>query len=138
MWEALCLNIYFVSASVAGGCWRAFGSSGFAHFIIIVPPHAVQKRFGFGSYGLRLAFQSSLFRGLFFWTRMKSQKGRKDSRAFTAQPNKQSKELRHKPTASTHAIYSVPPCFACLALQLDMLSFFPFFLCGHFLSKVLK
>ncbi len=43
-----------------------FGASGFAHFIIIVCPRAVHVRSGFGSSGLRLAYQSSLFRGLFF------------------------------------------------------------------------
>lgn len=76
------------------------------------------------------------FLGGFFWSRMKSQKGRKDSRASATHPFKQSKELRHKPTTSTHAIYSVPPCFACRALQFELLSFFLFFLCGHFLGSV--
>ena len=63
---ALCLNTFFVFASVAGGYWRAFGSSGFAHLSSIALKHAVRVRFGFGSSGSSLAFQSSLFRGLFF------------------------------------------------------------------------
>ena len=72
---ALCLNTFFVFASVAGGYWRAFGSSGFAHLSSIALKHAVRVRFGFGSSGLRLAFQSSLFRGLFFcWMRSRFQK----------------------------------------------------------------
>lgn len=42
-----------------------FGASGFAHLCFIVPLRVVRVRSGFGSSGLRLAYQSSLFRGLF-------------------------------------------------------------------------
>ncbi|MCE2893734.1 MAG: hypothetical protein LW721_04795 [Flammeovirgaceae bacterium] len=61
---ALCLNIYFVSASVAGGyrsgSGLALGHSWFRFF------PAVLGRFVSGSSGLSVQFQSSLFRGLFF------------------------------------------------------------------------
>lgn len=62
---APCLNIYFVSVSVAGGCWRAFGSSGVGHLFVIatcggtiVSTHSV-------CCGLKFLYHSSLFRGLF-------------------------------------------------------------------------
>ena len=61
---ALCLNISFVSASVAGGCRSVFGLA-FGHSCLLSVPLA-SKRFSSGSCGLRLQFQSSLFRGLFF------------------------------------------------------------------------
>ncbi len=51
---------------MAGGCWAVFGASGFAHSSFIVCPRAVRVRFGFGSSGLRLAYQSSRFKGAFF------------------------------------------------------------------------
>jgi hypothetical protein len=60
---ALCLNISFVSASVAGGyrsgLGLALGHSWFRFF------PAVLGRFASGSSGLSVLYQSSLFRGLF-------------------------------------------------------------------------
>ncbi len=61
---ALCLNISFMSASVAGGCRSVFGLA-FGHSCLLSVPLA-SKRFSSGSCGLRSQFQSSLFRGLFF------------------------------------------------------------------------
>lgn len=62
---ALCLNISFVSASVAGGCRSVFGLA-LGHSCLLSVPLA-SKRFSSGSCGLRSQFQSSLFRGLFFF-----------------------------------------------------------------------
>ena len=64
---ALCLNISFVSASVAGGCRSVFGLAS-GHSCLLFGPLA-SKRFSSGSCGLRLQFQSSLFRGLFLTNR---------------------------------------------------------------------
>ncbi|MFN7404922.1 MAG: helicase-related protein [Cyclobacteriaceae bacterium] len=54
-----------MSASVAGGCRSVFGLA-FGHSCLHGFPLA-SKRFSSGSCGLRLQFQSSLFRGLFFF-----------------------------------------------------------------------
>lgn len=62
---ALCLNISIVSASVAGGCRSVFGLA-LGHSCLLSVPLA-SKRFSSGSCGLRLQFQSSLFRGLFLF-----------------------------------------------------------------------
>ena len=60
---ALCLNISFVSASVAGGCRSVFGLA-LGHSCLLSVPLA-SKRFASGFCGLSVPFQSSLFRGLF-------------------------------------------------------------------------
>ncbi len=52
---------------MAGGCWAGFGASGLAHLCFTVCPRAAPVRFGFGSSGLRLAYQSFLFKGAFFF-----------------------------------------------------------------------
>lgn len=62
--RALCLNISFVSASVAGGYRSVIGLAS-GHSCLLFGPLA-SKRFSLGSCGLRLQFQSSHFRGLFF------------------------------------------------------------------------
>ena len=61
---ALCLNISFVSASVAGG-YRSVIGLVLGHSWLVSFPLA-SKRFSSGSCGLSVPFQSSLFRGLFF------------------------------------------------------------------------
>jgi hypothetical protein len=62
---ALCLNISFVSASVAGGCRSVLGLA-FVHSCLLSVPLAT-KRFSSGSCGLSVQFQSSLFRGGSFY-----------------------------------------------------------------------
>ena len=69
---ALCLNISFVSASVAGGCRSVFGLASGHSCLLSVP--LASKRFSSGSCGLRLQYQSSLFRGLFFFKRGRPKK----------------------------------------------------------------
>lgn len=62
---APCLNIYFVSVSVAGGCWRAFGSSGVGHLFVIATCGGTIVSTRCACCGLKFPFLSSLFRGLF-------------------------------------------------------------------------
>ena len=61
---ALCLNIYFVYASVAGGYQRGFALA-LGHSCSL-SSLLVLGRFSSGSFGLSVPFQSSPFRGLFF------------------------------------------------------------------------
>lgn len=61
---ALCISSYSESVSAAGGCWRAFAPQ-VIHSMQAFSVVASQI-IRFVSFGSSCAFQSSLFRGLFF------------------------------------------------------------------------